>query len=95
LDLIEVSPDPLAAAKLRIAAVVFLEQLIELPRIDTGQAIVVKADKKIARSGATGPRHACWSCLRKQVLPARLIPMTAWALLGIFGRRMSRCVSAC
>ena len=51
LDLIEVPPDPLAAAKLRIAAVVFLEQLIQLPRIDTGQAIVVKTDEDRPFSG--------------------------------------------
>ena len=51
LDLIEVPPDPLAAAKLRIAAVVFLEQLIKLPSIDTGQAIVVKTDEDRPLSG--------------------------------------------
>jgi hypothetical protein len=51
LDLIEVPSDPLAAAKLRIAAVVFLEQLIELPRIHTGQAIVGKTDEDRPLSG--------------------------------------------
>jgi len=81
LDLIEVPPDPLAATKLRKAAIVFLEQLIELPRIDTGQAIVVKTDEDRPLGG-------------DRRFPARLIPMTACALLEIFGSRMSRCVSA-
>ena len=91
LDFIEQPVHGFASAVRRVAPVVFLEQEAQLVDLDSGEPVIVEAEID-GPFGGRSRRKSAWSCLRNVVLPARRMPMTAWALFGIVDSRASRLV---